>query len=64
VGRIEPQYCQNGTPRNGTLPGVAPIKPSKPKGAAGGWRDVAQYGYADATGNVIFQAVRQERVEG
>jgi putative DNA primase/helicase len=61
VGRAELEYRHNGTRTNGNSAGSAPTKPT---GAAGGWREVARYPYVDRDGNLLFEVVRYLKPDG
>lgn len=60
VGRIGPEY--NGTRRNSA--GAAPSRPTKPSGAADGWREIARYPYVDRVGTLLFEVIRYAKPDG
>jgi hypothetical protein len=64
VGRIESDYWRNSTGANGHSAVTVPTKPSKPTGAAGGWRELARYPYVDQDGTLLFEEVRYLKPDG
>jgi putative DNA primase/helicase len=64
VGRIEPEYGQNGTCTKRNPAGKAPTKPTKPNGMAAGWREIERYPYVDQEGILLSEVIRYLKPNG
>ena len=64
IGRLQPEYRHNGTRTNGDSAGTPRSKPTKPTGAARGWREVERYQYVDRDGSLLSEVIRYAHPNG